>query len=148
MGFWPFQQKHRKQQCSVNLHQSVGRDLNLAAAWTVYGGMLALIWRREYVQDNPAGPKPDTPFGIECCARDAMAEFWQVKQRAGAAEAYLDVLAAVRAAGFLNEYVWRFLRRPNWEMPAGLTIEAFEKWLNEKGLQDHKPGTLAGISVG
>lgn len=43
--------------------------------------------------------------------------------------AYFAALSRVAAAGFLREYVWRYLRNPSWTTrPDGLRLAAFDKW--------------------
>ena len=78
-----------------------------------------------------------------------MAEFWAVQpEEKRRLDPYLQLLADVRAAGFIREYVWRFLREPSWPEPAGLRSDAFAAWAAENGLAEHRPPTLAFVSGG
>ena len=104
----------------------------------------------EYVKHHPEAAGHDSPFDEECYARDAMAEFWAVQpEEKRRLDAYhLQLLADVRAAGFIREYVWWFLRESNCAEPAGLRTNAFAAWVAEKGLSEHRPPTLAFVSGG
>ena len=103
----------------------------------------------EYVKLHPEAAGHDSPFDEECYAHDAMAEFWAVQpEEKCRVDAYLRLLADVRAAGFIREYVWRFLREPSWPEPTGLRNDAFAAWAVENGLSEHRPPTLAFVSGG
>lgn len=48
------------------------------------------------------------------------------------ASPYFHDLERIDAAGFLREYVWRYLHRPSWSAPpAGLDLRAFDAWRAE-----------------
>ena len=53
---------------------------------------------------------------------------------------YLDDLAEVQTAGYLDEYVARFLKKRHWELPDDLETRAFRKW-QRKHLRDHESET-------
>jgi len=147
MNLWPFRRRPKQPKFSINLHESVARDVTVAAAWTTYGGVKALMRSGEYFTHFPEARGHDSPFDEECYARDAMAEFWAVQpDEKRRLDAYLQLLADVRAAGFIREYVWRFLRDPAWPQPAGLKSEAFDAWAAANGLSDHRPPTLAFVT--
>jgi hypothetical protein len=148
MNFWPFRTKPKKPRYTVNLHKAAARDVAVAAAWTVYGGTIALIRTGDYAADHPEAAGHDSPFDEECYARDAMAEFWQVAaEKKDATEPYLDLLATIRAAGFMREYVWAFLRADSWIQPQNLKLGEFDEWRTAKGLQDHQPQTMAFVTA-
>ena len=146
MNFWPFR---RKPKMSINLHASVQRDATLAAAWTTYAGVKALILMGDYGKSFPDAREYDTPFGMEFHAREAMAEFWAAqppeKQQS---DPYLHLLADVYTAGWMREYVWQYLRDPSWPAPASLKMDGFSAWAAGKQLADHKPQTLAFAAAG
>jgi len=148
MNFRPFRRQPKKWQFAVNLHDAVMQNVTIAAAWATYGGTKALVRTGEYARQYPEARGHESPFDEECYARDAMAEFWAVqppeKRRL---DSYLQLLADVRDAGFIREYVWRFLREPGWAEPAGLRNDAFTAWVASKGLADHRPPTLAFVSA-
>jgi len=149
MNFWPFRRQPRKPQLSINLDSSVQHNATVAAAWTTYAGTKALLRMGEYAKHNPEAQGHDSPFDEECYARDAMAEFWAVQpDEKRRLDAYLQLLANVRAAGFIREYVWRFLREPGWPQPSGLKNDSFDAWAAQNGLCEHRPPTLAFISMG
>jgi len=148
MNNWPFSRQSKKPKYSINLHGSI-RNATIAAAWTTYAGTKALLRMGEYVKLHPESQGHDSAFDEECYARDALAEFWVAqKQEDHRTDAYLHLLADVRDAGFIREYVWRFAREPAWPEPDGLKTEAFDAWCAGKGLSEHRPLTLAFISAG
>jgi hypothetical protein len=149
MNLWPFRRRAKKPKWTINLHESVASDATVAAAWTVYGGVKAMVRTGEYFETAPDARGHDSPFDEECYARDAMAEFWAVQPDAKrATQPYLHLLMSVRDAGFVREYVWRFLRDPAWPRPAGLKEDAFAAWCTKHGFPDHKPPTLAFVTPG
>ena len=107
--------------------------MNVQMAWLTYAGKIAM--GRE---NGAVGPD----FNTECRARDAMAKLWEARARqAGLREPYLDLLARVRTAGFMREYVWQYLRRSDWPQPPDLEQEAFKAWWVGRGLGEHKAVT-------
>src|SRR5688572_13972822 len=120
MKIWPFRKQPQKPKFSINLPASI-QNVDVAAAWTTYAGTKALLRMGEYVKFHPEAQGHDSPFDEECYARDALAEFWVAqKQENRRADADLQLLADIREAGFIREYVWRFLRDPTWPRPDGL----------------------------
>ncbi|MES1184069.1 MAG: hypothetical protein ABUL60_09640 [Myxococcales bacterium] len=98
----------------------------------------------QYFETNPEARDHQSPFEEECCARDALAEFW-AEQKSGTQEsdAYLDLLVNVRRAGFIREYVWRYLRQAGMATPRRLNLRGFDAWVSERDLAFHQPLTLA-----
>ena len=47
-----------------------------------------------------------------------------------------------------HEYVWRFLRQDQWNEPAGLNLQGWDKWAFENGLEHHEASTWAFIAQG
>ncbi len=89
--------------------------------------------------DNPARA---SSFGCELIARRLLLQTW-IEQRAaspGAQDEYLDELAQVQAAGYLNEYVASYLEKRYWELPDDLQNCNFRTW-QRKNLRGHKPQT-------
>lgn len=88
--------------------------------------------------DNPAH---NSSFDCELGAREALVDTWlEQRRRKQAEDTYLNVLAEVSSAGYLEEYVWHYHRRPGWDRPAGLELDAFEEW--RRGvLHRHEPQT-------
>ena len=149
MNFWPFSRRPQKPRFAINLHSSLQHDARLAAAWTTYAGTKALLRTGEYAKLNPEAQGHDSPFDEECYARDAMAEFWAAQpEEIRRVDAYLQLLANVRAAGFIREYVWQFLRDRDWTQPPGLKNDTFSAWCAANGLPGHQAITLAILSPG
>lgn len=60
---------------------------------------------------------------------------------------YFDDLDQVESAGFLREYVWRYLKQPSWTAePAGLALAEFDAW-RAVHLRYHIPVTHGRIAV-
>src|SRR6476620_3335781 len=113
MNLRPFRRRPTKPKLTINLHRSVQHSATVAAAWTTYAGTKALLRTGEYVKHFPEAAGHQSPFDEGCYARDAMAEFWAAQpEESRSQDAYLKLLADVRAAGFIGEYVLRFLRQP------------------------------------
>jgi hypothetical protein len=53
---------------------------------------------------------------------------------------YLDALLAVREAGFLDEYVAHYHRRPGWQVPESVDASEFARW-KRRELSGHRPQT-------
>lgn len=89
--------------------------------------------------DNPARA---SSFDCELTARRLLLETWQEKKMfdPSPADAYLDTLSAVQAAGYLDEYVARYLAKSGWSMPGDLQQKAFRRWA-AKHLPHHRPET-------
>ena len=89
--------------------------------------------------DNPARA---SSFECELTARRLLLQTWSEKQAktAESENEYLDDLAEVQTAGYLEEYVARFLEKRHWDIPDNLETRDFRKW-QRKHLPDHKPET-------
>ena len=89
--------------------------------------------------DNPARA---SSFECELTARRLLLQTWSEKpaRTAESENEYLDDLAKVQTAGYLEEYVARFLEKKHWAIPDDLETRAFRRW-QRKHLQDHKPET-------
>lgn len=87
--------------------------------------------------DNPARA---TSFQCELTAREQLIDAWSEHREASGAGGYLDQLRQVEAAGYLDEYVWHYLRHRSWEPPTGLDLEGFRSWSREH-LPDHESRT-------
>ena len=60
---------------------------------------------------------------------------------------YFDDLDQVESAGFMREYVWRYLRQPSWSgPPSGLQLAQFDAW-RAVHLRHHVPITHGRIAV-
>ena len=76
--------------------------------------------------DNPARA---SSFDCELSARRILLDVWLEKKAEGdIANGYLDELAEVDAAGYLDEYVARNLGRPGWQLPRDLQLRDYDRW--------------------
>ena len=71
-----------------------------------------------------------------------MLETWDQQRAAhvGARDDYLDALADVREAGFLDEYVVYYFGAGDWNVPAEVNVKQFNRW-QKKHLPNHKAST-------
>lgn len=86
--------------------------------------------------ENPARA---TSFDCELDAREHLLEAWS-ELAGGSRDPYLDTLAGVREAGFLDEYVWEYFHRASWAAPDGLDRRSFDDWRRQH-LRGHDPET-------
>jgi hypothetical protein len=94
------------------------------------------------LQIGGKNPARATSFECEFLARQHLIETWR-EQRAESDtfnNEYLDDLLGVEQAGFLGEYVARFLRRNSWQLPTMLKMPEFDAWRRQH-LRRHKPQT-------
>jgi hypothetical protein len=89
--------------------------------------------------DNPARA---SSFNCELTARRLLLQTWLERkiEQSDATDEYLDDLAQVEAAGYLDEYVARFLEKRHWDLPDELETRAFKKW-QRKHLPGHEAET-------
>ena len=60
---------------------------------------------------------------------------------------YFDDLDRIESAGFMREYVWRYLKQPSWSAaPPGLQLTQFDAW-RAVHLRYHVPVTHGSIAV-
>lgn len=104
-------------------------------AWVAYG--LA----RSVCQLELGGPNParNQAFRCELAAREALITRWQQSPVQG--DPYLEQLAATAEAGYLDEYVWHYLRRREWTRPTDLDLEGFTAWRAKFLPRRHRPET-------
>ena len=79
-------------------------------------------------------------FNCEVTAHRHLLDEWaqQKRDNPGLGNRYLDTLSDVQQAGFLSEYVVRFFRQEDWQLPQELRPYEFRKWSAEH-LVDHFP---------
>lgn len=141
---WPFSRKREPPKWTINVHPSVVGNLTVAGAWTTYAAVKVFYRTGQYFETNPEARDHQSPFEEECCARDALAEFWAAqKSEKQESDAYLHLLVNVRRAGFIREYVWRYLRQAGMATPKRLNLRGFEAWVSERDMAFHQPLTLA-----
>ncbi|MFK8052405.1 MAG: hypothetical protein AB8F65_05485 [Woeseiaceae bacterium] len=104
---------------------------------------------RSFCQLEIGGPNParNHSFDCELTSRESLLERWRDYGSVGdGAEhpdaVYLYLLGDADAEGFLDEYVWQYLRRDAWRRPADLDEAGFKAWRSERsGWRKHRPQT-------
>ena len=110
-------------------------------SWVAYG--LA----RSVCQLEMGGPNParNHSFDCELTARESLVTRWRDLGDRAPDEpddaAYLDALEATASAGYLDEYVWHYLRRPGWQAPQALDPDGFDAWRRAHLARRHRPQT-------
>jgi hypothetical protein len=107
-------------------------------SWVAYS-LTRSTCQLEIGGDNPAR---NTSYGCEYSARRILLDTWEDKRRVDASihNEYLDALAGVDEAGFLDEYVVHFHHRRQWLVPAEVDLTAFKPW-RRKHLRGHRSET-------
>jgi hypothetical protein len=89
--------------------------------------------------DNPAR---SSSFDCELTSRRLLLESWHEKRREdpGITDPYLDELAIIGDAEFLDEYVAATFRKRHWTYPDNLEMNRYRRWM-KTALPDHDPVT-------
>jgi hypothetical protein len=112
-----------------------------------------LLARAKYRKDHkvplPASGDIASSFQEEVYARAFAAQMYQEwkAEHKGWSESYWETLSEIKAKGFMDAYVWTFLRSPNWpdgQRPGDLS--AFQNW-SRSLLKNHKPETHGSLAV-
>ncbi len=120
-------------------------DANLsnvqAAGWLAYAGSL------QQWDDQNNNKNGKELFEREVYARETAAIVWsELKQKNSDAIEYdLDTMLKVNDAGFMREYVWYFLKKPDWTIPKELKLEEFNKWI-EQNIPNYQPTTKGTLT--
>jgi hypothetical protein len=123
-------------------------DTASAAAWLAYAVELAR-YSGEHPETRPAcGGRLAPGYAAELAARQSALREYQVRAAVARTSSYFNELARVEAAGFLDEYVWRFLRNERWDVaaPAGLELDAFDRF-RERELATHVVQSGARVRI-
>lgn len=107
-------------------------------AWVRYSLSLSTCQLR-IGGDNPARA---TSYHCEFEARRLLLQAWQESRDEGSrtSDPYLDDLARIDAAGFLDEYVAEHFRRRHWQLPGELDRHGYRDW-QARALPAHEPQT-------
>lgn len=121
----------------------------VATIWLGYL-MARAAYHWEHKLPAPASGTIIPAFAEEAYARDAAAEIYQeLKQKEkGLHDNYWETLSQIRKKGFMNAYVWTYLRQPSWpksQQPKNLA--AFETW-SRLLLKNHKAQTHGSLAAG
>lgn len=120
---------------ALNAHTN---DDPVLQSWVAYSLMRSTC----QLEIGGLNPARESSYGCEFTARRHLLEAWET-QRAeapGIEDEYLDSLLAVREAGYLDEYTATFFRRPHWQVPVEVDLDAFRRW-RRVNLQRHAPTT-------
>ena len=119
-----------------------------AALWLIYAGEL-LRASRDIPDALPPCGGPLVPgFAAELTARRAALREYLAREPAQRTSPYFSELARIEAAGFLEEYVWHYLRSESRDTspPADLDLPAFETF-RQRELPEHAVRTGARVRV-
>jgi hypothetical protein len=107
-------------------------------SWVAYS-LMRSVCQLELGGDNPAR---QSSYDCELKARTALVDAWAERrpENPDLTDGYLDDLLNVRAAGHLGEYTAFFFLRDNWQVPADVDAEGFDKW-RRQNLRRHRPQT-------
>jgi hypothetical protein len=102
-------------------------DTASVAAWLAYAVELARYSADHPDTRPPCGGRLVPGFAAELAARQAALREYRLRTDAERTSSYFNELSRVDAAGFLDEYVWHYLRNDRWDvaLPPGLDLDAF-----------------------
>jgi hypothetical protein len=118
------------------------------ALWLAY--LLAReVYHTKHNLPLPASGEILPSFDEEVSARNDTVQIYQeLKEKDKQLhESYWETLTQVKAKGFMEAYVWTYVRRPDWpksQQPNNLA--AFEIWKNAN-LKNHQPQTVGRLTV-
>jgi len=119
-----------------------------AALWLIYAGELLRASRDVPDALPPCGGPLVPGYAAELTARRAALQGYQAREPAQRTSPYFSELARIDAAGFLEEYVWHYLRNESRDTspPADLDLPAFESF-RLRELPEHAVRTGARVRV-
>ena len=125
----------------VYISPAIFADKNASAGWVAYGIALA-SWEPSYLSNGKLNY-----FDREVFARMEAAKIWkQLREKESVkANKDLDDLSTINDAGYMQEYVWVYLKRRSWRDPGNLKLKEFRVWAQEN-LQQHQPVENPGVS--
>jgi hypothetical protein len=107
-------------------------------AWVRYN----LVRSTCQLQIGGANPARANSYECELTARRHLLESWHDSsmQEPTRIDTYLDELATVQSAGYLDEYVVANFGNRSWRLPDDLDMKAFHNW-SGAAIPDHVPET-------
>lgn len=124
-----------------------GEDPVEASVWFTYAAELLRVSRETENGLPPCGGAVEPRHATELAARRAALRDFRAREAALRTSEYFTTLARVEDAGFLEEYVWHYLRNPAEHVtPAGLDMNGFENF-RLRELDGHAPKTGARVRV-
>jgi tetratricopeptide (TPR) repeat protein len=124
------------------------RGTAVMSTWLLY----AVYTAQQLDVRGPTAPSVHVEdYAVELAARRAMLAHWrEVRDAEAASDPYLDRLAAIDDAGYLDEHVLVTLGRPGWTIPgdvlAGLELDGYAAFARER-LAEHREETLARVEI-
>lgn len=117
-------------------NQALLDDDPVLQSWVAYS-LAKSACQLEIGGENPARA---SSYGCELSSRRILLDTWAEKKAVDAQtlDDYLDTLAGVRDAGYLDEYVVHYYGERGWLVPAEVDEKSFSKWRREH-LRGHKP---------
>jgi hypothetical protein len=96
----------------------------------------------------PCGGNLVPGFAAELSARHAALREYRARDATARTSSYFNALERVEAAGFLDEYVWYYLRNARTDLtpPADIDLGAFEPF-RERELADHVAQSGARVRI-
>lgn len=118
-------------------------------AWTFYGVFL-LHWTMQCIPLRDATRSFTMPYAAMQFARAKQIQAWrETRSKYPETVPYMEEMIRIEEAGFLDDYLWRYLANPSWgspPVPVSARRAEFERWMAEN-LPAHQPQTKAVISI-
>lgn len=123
-------------------------DVAAAAAWLAYAVELSRFAREHPEIQPPCGGYLVPGFAAELAARQAALREYRVRDASVRTSSYFNQLEHVDAAGFLDEYVWYYLRDEHTDIapPPGIDLGAFETF-RQRELATHTAQSGARVRI-
>jgi hypothetical protein len=133
-------------EASVDVDASL--DPAEASTWLNYAAELTRYSREHSQIRPPCGGSLVPGFAAELAARRAALREYLARVDTERTSSYFDALARVDAAGFLDEYVWYYLRDPHRDVlpPTELAMDAFDTY-RERELATHVVQSGAHVRI-
>jgi hypothetical protein len=134
------------QEASIEVDAS--DDPETAALWFTYATHLVGFTREHPHTRPPCGGPLDAGFAAELAARRAALEQYRRRSVTARGSNYFDQLMRIDDAGFLDEYVWHYLRNERWDAvpPADLDLPSFDRF-RERELGTHHVQSGARVRI-
>jgi hypothetical protein len=123
-------------------------DEAAASSWLAYAVELTRFSREHPEVRPPCGGLLVPGFAAELTARQAALREYRARAEAARTSSYFNELERVDTAGFLDEYVWYYLRNEGRDVtpPAGIEVGAFQQF-RERELATHVAQSGARVRI-
>ena len=134
------------QEASIDVDATT--DTTAAAAWLAYAVELTRFTREHPETRPPCGGKLAPGFAAELAGRQAALREYRTRDAATRTSSYFNLLERVDAAGFLDEYVWHYLRNELTDLspPPGIELGEFEQF-RQRELATHAAQSGARVRI-